>query len=100
MGKCSAKQSLASDLFQELKSGRDVLTKPSSYYIEAATSLPNNPELQRSVIEKAEREGLPARGIREVAKALRRATDEEEVQSILRQPVSRTEEQMVREAKV
>lgn len=38
--------------------------------------------------------------VRTIAQAVRRAEDEEEAQSILKQPVSRTEEQMLRDAKV
>lgn len=69
-------------------------------YEAVATSLPTKPELQKRVIEKAKAEDLSSKDVRTLAQALRRAEDEEEVQSILRQPVSRTEDQMVRDAKV
>lgn len=69
-------------------------------YEAVATSLPTKPELQKQVVEKAKAEELSPKEVRTLAQALRRAEDEEEAQSILRQPVSRTEEQMVREAKV
>jgi hypothetical protein len=93
------KESLEPGLLEEIKKGTD--TGASTHaYIEAARGLPTRPELQRPLIEKAVKEDLSSRQVREVAQALRRAGDEEEVQNILRQPVSRTEDQMVRDAKV
>lgn len=95
------KQSLAEDVLAKAKSspleGEDI---GLAHYVATAESLPAKPELQRRVLEKAKEEQLTPREIRTVGQALRRAEDEEEIQSILRQPVSRTEDQMVREAKV
>jgi len=95
------KESLAEDVLAQAKSlpleGRDITY---SHYQATAESLPNRPELQRQILDKAAKEQLTPREIRTVGQALRRAADEEEAQSILRQPVSRTEEDMVHEAKV
>jgi len=95
------KESLAKDVLAQAKSlpleGKDITY---SHYQATAESLPNRPELQRRVLEKAKEEQLTPREIRTVGQALRRAEDEEEVQSILKQPISRTEDQMVRDAKV
>lgn len=90
------KEKLTPDLLNEAKKGQ----RPFSHYREVAHSLPTRPKLHKPLIEKAEREELSQPEIRTVAQALRRAEDEEEVQSILRQPISRTEDQLVREAKV
>ena len=95
------KESLAEDVLAEAKSspleGEDL---GLGHYVATAESLPDKPELQRRVLEKARDEQLTPREIRTVGQALRRAEDEEEVQSIIKQPVSRTEDQMVRDAKV
>lgn len=95
------KESLAEDILVEAKSlpykGRELT---QSHYQATAESLPKRPELQRQILEKAKREQLAPPQIRTVAQALRQAEDEEEIQSILRQPVSRTEDQIVREAKI
>lgn len=69
-------------------------------YRTVARVLPTKPELQKRVMEKAKAEDLSGKDVEMIAQALRRAEDEYEVASILRQPVSRTEDQMVREAKV
>jgi hypothetical protein len=90
------KEKLQPEVLEEAKRGN----APLSHYREIAHSLPTRPELHKPLIEKAEKEELSQPEIRRVAQALRRAEDKEEVESILRQPVSRTEEQMVREAKV
>ncbi len=95
------KESLAEDILAQAKSlpleGRDITY---SHYQATAETLPGRPKLQRQILEKARKEQLAPPQIRTVAQALRRAEDEEEVQSILKQPVSRTEDQMVREAKI
>jgi len=95
------KESLAKDILDEAKSspleGEEIRLP---HYIATAESLSGKPEFQRQVLEKAKREQLSPSEIRTVGQAIRQATDAEEVQSILKQPVSRTEEQMVREAKV
>jgi len=93
------KQSLAPELLKEATSPsegeRGLLT-----YKTVAEILPTKPELQKKVVEKAKTEDLSGKDVRTVAQALKRAADEGERDSILRQSVSRTEEQMVREAKV
>jgi hypothetical protein len=91
------KEKLVPDLLEEAKKRGDASL---THYREVAHSLPARPELQKPLMEKVKREDLTQRETRTVAQALRRAEDEEEIQSILRQPVSRTEDQMVREAKV
>lgn len=93
------KEQLPPDLLEEARiatsEGRSL-----KHYTEIAEGLPGRPELQRQLLEKTEKEELAPKQVGEVAKAIRRAEDDEEVQSILRQPVSRTEDQMVRDAKV
>jgi ParB-like chromosome segregation protein Spo0J len=93
------KQKLAPDLLKEATSLSQGERRGFDTYKTVAAVLPT-PELQKRVVEKAKAEDLSSRQVREVAQALRRAGDEEEVQNILRQPVSRTEDQMVRDAKV
>lgn len=95
-----ARKGMDSKLFEEVKTSPLKERLTPSHYIEIARALPEKHELQRRLIEKVEREDLSPSGAFEVAKALKRAGDEEEVQSILRQPVSRTEDQMVRDAKI
>lgn len=90
------KERLVPELLDEAKRGEASLT----HYREIAHSLPSRPELQKPLAEKVAKEDLTTPQIRTVAQALKRAEDEREIQSILKQPVSRTEEQMVREAKV
>ena len=90
------KEKLHPDLLDEAKRG----VAPVTHYREVAHSLPSRPELHKPLIEKAKAEDLSTKEIKTLAQAIRRAEDEEEVQSILEQPVSRTEDQMVREAKV
>lgn len=94
-----AKQSMAPDLLKEAMTlGDRVISTPT--YIEVAMDLPSRPELQRQLIEKAKAEGLAPRDVRTLAGALRHAKDKEEVQSILRQPVSRTEAQILRDVRI
>lgn len=89
-------EKLAPDLLEEAKVGRH----PVTHYVMVAHSLPTMPHLHKAVIEKAEKENLTSTQIRTVAQALKRAEDQEEVQNILRQPIFRTEDQMIRDAKV
>lgn len=91
------KEKLQPEALDEAKRGGRA---PLTHYREVAHTLPTMPELHKPLIEKAIKEELTQPQIKTVAQALKRAEDEEEKQSILRQPVSRTEEQMVREAKV
>ena len=91
------KEKLQPEILEEAKRG---VSAPLTHYREIAHSLPTRPDLHKPLIEKAKREELTQPQIRTVAQALKRADDEEEVQSILKQPISRTEDQLVREAKV
>jgi len=91
------KEKLRPELLEEAKKGGKA---PFTDYREIARNLPNRLELQEPLLRKTSKEDLTPTQIRTVAQALKRAEDEEEVQSILRQPVSRTEDQMVREAKI
>ncbi|MCL0057524.1 ParB N-terminal domain-containing protein [Dehalococcoidales bacterium] len=95
-----ARRSMDSKLFEEVKTSPLKERLTPSHYIEIARALPEQHELQRKLIEKVEREDLSPSVAFKVAKALKQAEDDKEIESILRQPVSRTEEQMVREAKV
>lgn len=92
------KEHLEPSLLQEAREG--VTPVPRDAYVQVATILPNKPELQKRVIEKAKAEDLSWKEIKTTAQALRRTEDEEIIQNILKQPVARTEEQMVRDAKV
>lgn len=91
------KEKLQPEVLNEAKRGGRA---PLSHYREVAHTLPTAPELHKPLIEKAIKEELTQPQVKTVAQALKRAEDEEEVQNILRQPVSRTENQMVRDAKV
>lgn len=93
------RQSLAPELLKEVISTSEG-ERGIAPYKTVAEVLPSKPELQKPVIEKAKREDLSTKEVRTLAQALRRAEDEEETQSILKQPISRTEDQMVRDAKV
>ena len=93
------KQTLAPELLKEATSpSKGKVGIPS--YQTVAEVLPAKPELQKRIIEKAKAEDLSTKDIRTLAQAVKRTEDEEEVQSILKQPVSRTADQMVRDAKV
>ncbi len=93
------RQSLAPELLKEVTStsGRERGIAP---YKAVAEVLPTEPELQKRIMEKVKTEDLSTRDVRTLAQAVKRAEGEEEVQSILRQPISRTEEQMLRDAKI
>lgn len=93
------KQTLAPELLKEATSPLEGEVGLPSYHT-VAEVLPTKPELQKRIIEKAKVEDLATKDVRTLAQALKRTEDEEEVESILKQPVSRTEDQMVRDAKV
>ena len=93
------RQSLAPDLLKEVTSTSEG-ERGIAPYKTVAEVLPTKPELQKRIIKKAKAEDLSTKDVRTLAQAVKRTEDEEEVQSILRQPVSRTAEQMVRDAKV
>ena len=95
-----AKQAMAPELEEELKRPSPARPLAPEYYIEVARGLPTRPDLQKQVLEKAQQEGLGRQGVREIAKAIRQAADEEEVETILAEPVSRTAEDLARAAKV
>ena len=97
----AARESLEPSLLEEVRHPIEEEAEVTpTHYVEVARELSTRPELQKSIIEKVKQEGLSIKEARTVARALRQAEDMEEAQNILRQPVSRTEEQMVREAKV
>ena len=73
---------------------------PFSHYRGVAETIPNRPELQRQVIDKAKTEGLSGTQTREVARAVSQAPDTDAVRSILRQPVSRTSDDLTRTARI
>jgi len=93
------RQSLAPDLLKEVTSTSEG-ERGIAPYKTVAEVLPTKPELQKRIIGKAKVEDLSTKDVRTLAQALKRAEDEEEVQSILKQPISRTEDQLVRDAKV
>lgn len=92
------RENLEPSLLREVKDGDSPV--PKDAYIQTATILPTKHELQKQIIEKARQEDLSVKEVRTVAQAVRRAEDEEIIQNILKQPVARTEDQMVRDAKV
>ena len=93
------RQSLAPDLLKEVTSTPEG-ERGVAPYKTVAEVLPTKPELQKRIIEKAKVEDLSTKDVRTLAQALKRAEDTNEVQSILRQPVSRSEDQMLRDAKI
>lgn len=96
----NAKQSMAPELKEELKTGEGATVVPTDTYIEIARSLQSKPHLQKRVLDKAREEGLTSRSVREVSQAVRQAADDEEVKTILSQPISRSAEELTRAAKV
>lgn len=95
-----AKQAMAPELKEELKTRVGATVVPTDTYIEIARSLQTKPDLQKCVLEKAREEGLTSKSVREVSRAVRQAADEEEVKTILSQPISRSAEELTRAAKV
>ncbi len=95
-----AKEVMEPSLLEEVKKGLGTQAAPTSTYIEVAQRLPTRPDLHRTLIEKATREDLSQKEVRELSKALKQAEDEEEVQTILKEPMSRTAEELTRTAKV
>ncbi|MDI6814911.1 MAG: ParB/RepB/Spo0J family partition protein [Dehalococcoidales bacterium] len=93
-------QSLAKDLLAKAKEKVDKQPPTVTHYINIATELPGKFDLQRKLAEKAEKEDLTTSQVRMVARAIKGAADEEEAQGILRQPVTRTEEQIIRDARL
>ena len=97
------RQSLAPDLLNEAKrassqtEGGDV---GFTHYYRVGETLSGNPDLQKQVIEKAKQEGLTSEQTREVARAIRQAPDSEEQKAILARPVTRTADDLARDAKV
>lgn len=95
------KQSLAPALVEEAKqpsTGEGSL--PFTHYYRVAETLPNKPALQRQVIDKAKLEGLSGEQTRQVARAVAQAPDPEVARGILRQPVSRTSDELTRTARI
>lgn len=91
---------LAPELYSEAKGITSEEGLSLKHYQQIARSLPTNVELQRVVLDKVKREGLTSDQTRDLAKAIRHADDERERQTILREPMSRTAEDLTRAAKV
>ncbi len=96
-----AKNTMAPELREEMNqlSARSE-PRPTSDYVEVARRLRTRPDLQKAVLDKVEDEGLGRSGIRAVATAIHGAADEDEVKTILSQPVSRTADDLTRAARV
>ena len=92
------KQALAPDVYAEAKAGTSSI--PTSTFVRVADRLSGKPELQRAVIEKAKTEDLTGAQVAAVASAVRTAPNEEAATSILRQPVSRTADDLTHSARV
>ena len=95
------KESLAPEVL------RDAIHPPSTgdavsptHLRRIADELPNRPELQKQVLNKAQTEGLSTSQTEAVARAVRRAPDTEIAQNILSQPVSRTSDDLTRAARI
>ncbi len=96
-------QSLAPELLEEAKSptfSEGVRDLHFAHYQRVGATLAGRPDLQKEVIAKARQEGLTADQTMEVSRAVRQAPDREAVQTILRQPMSRTADDLVRGARV
>jgi len=95
------KQTLEPDVLAEARGNPpEADTLSVRHYRAVASGLPQNPELQRPLVEKAKQEQLTAMQIEQVAEALRHADDAGEVQTILSSPVTRPAEELLRAAKV
>jgi hypothetical protein len=95
------KQSLAPEVLQEAIHPRDAGAGLSfTHFRQIASELPNRPELQKQVVEKARTEGLSSTQTEAVARAVKYAPDPDAIQSILRQPVSRTSDELTRSARI
>lgn len=95
------KQSLAPEVLQEATQPRDTGAGLSfTHFRQIASELPNRPELQKQVVEKARTEGLSSTQTEAVARAVKHAPDTETVQGILRQPVGRTSDELTRTARI
>lgn len=95
------KQTLSPELLEEAKSSPSKEEGPSfTHYTAVAEIFPSQPELQKEVIQKSARDRLTVEQLKEVARAVKQAEDERERQTILREPVSRTAEDLTRAAKV
>ena len=97
------KQNVASEVLQEVISSparerNDGVT--FTHLREMVQEIPNRPELQRQVVSKAKAEGLTSAQTRDVARAVKQAPNPEIASGILRQPVSRTSEDLTRRAYV
>ena len=95
-----AKKDLAPEIYTEAKSATSEGELSLRHYQKVAQGLPGKAELQRAALDKAKQEGLTSDQTTELTKALRQAEDERERQTILREPMSRTAEDLTRAAKV
>ena len=91
---------MAPELQASMKEGRVPSALSTEHYVQVARQLPRRQDLQKRVIAKAEQEELTNREVTEVAKAVREAADDEEVKTILSQPIGRTAGELTRAAKV
>ena len=95
------KQSLDPSLVEEARnSSTNEGSLPFSHYYRVAETLPNKPDLQKRVIDKAKEEQLSGEQTRQVARAVAQAPDADIAQGILRQPVSRTSDELTRSARI
>ena len=95
------KQSLAPEVLQAASHSRVRGNELSYTHLrEIADELPNQPVLQKQVMEKVQTEGLSSTQTEAVARAVKHAPNPETAQIILRQPVSRTTEELTRHARV
>jgi len=95
-----AKKDLAPEIYAEARSTTSEGELSLRHYQQVAQGLPGKAELQRAALDKAKREGLTSDQTRDLTKALRQAEDERERHTILREPMSRTAEDLTRAAKV
>ena len=95
------KRNLEPSLLEEARSSATAEgSLPFSHYRGVAETMPNRPELQKQVIDKARKEGLSGVQTREVARAVAQAPDPEIAQNILRQAVSRNSDELTRSARI
>lgn len=97
------RQTLAPDLLEEAKKASYQTEGGNvgfTHYFRVGQTLSGKPDLQKQVIEKAKQEGLTSEQTQEVARAIRQAPDFEEQRAILARPVTRTADDLARDAKV
>lgn len=93
------KQKLAPELL-EAATSPEKTNASVSHYEHVARSFPNEPDMQRGIVQKIEQEDLTVRQTEEVVRAVKQASTPEMAQTILLQPISRTAEDLTRSATV